>query len=54
MCMFDVFQNATDRAVLVNIVNIISELLGKTRKYTCQPKSIDMFSYFSMKTYGYS
>ena len=26
------FQNATDRATLVNIVNIISELLGKTRE----------------------
>ena len=31
-CIRFKFQNATDRAVLVNIVNIISELLGKTRK----------------------
>jgi len=31
--MLFVFQNATDRAVMVNLINICSELLGKTRMY---------------------
>ena len=28
------FQNCSDRAVVVNIIHILLELLGKTRKYS--------------------